>query len=328
MKVTVIIPIYNVEEYLYQCVSSVLCQTYGDIQVILVDDGSTDSCGAICDDFAGNDPRIVVIHKQNGGLSSARNAGIAAATGEWVLFLDGDDYWGEASGLQRLMEDATADVVNFGFTMRYEPRGEEHTSWNPQRVSSNIHDLSSEEQFSCLVREGCYFASACNKLIRRALFAQHDLHFREGRTSEDIDWCARLAFAAGSFGVSRCCFYRYRQRPQSISKTMTLPKLRDLKENIEQCVKILKKHQIGDVFKTAYWNYVAYQYGTFLVSAPHIKESERKILVKDIEHLKWLLNYHENQKVHLLFWINRIGGYTMLCFACKGYAAYRRLRGV
>ena len=93
--ISVIVPIYDVESYLPKCVESVLRQTYTNLEIILVDDGSPDNSGKICDDFAARDPRVRVIHKENGGLSSARNAGLDAAHGEYITFLDSDDWIAE-----------------------------------------------------------------------------------------------------------------------------------------------------------------------------------------------------------------------------------------
>lgn len=98
MKVSIIVPVYQVERYLRACIESVLCQTHREWELILVEDGSPDRCGVICDEYAKNDARITVMHKENGGLSSARNAGLCRATGEYILFLDGDDFWAEAGG--------------------------------------------------------------------------------------------------------------------------------------------------------------------------------------------------------------------------------------
>ena len=106
-KFTVIIPIFKVEAYLRTCVDSVLSQTFSDIEVILVDDGSPDGCPAICDKYAAADSRVTVIHKENGGLSDARNAGLLAATGEYVIFLDSDDYYLSASFLSAINEKIT-----------------------------------------------------------------------------------------------------------------------------------------------------------------------------------------------------------------------------
>ena len=91
--ISIIVPVYKVEQYLHNCLNSVLAQSYTNWELILVDDGSPDSCGTICDEYTQKDNRIKVIHKENGGLSSARNAGLGVMTGEFVSFLDSDDFW-------------------------------------------------------------------------------------------------------------------------------------------------------------------------------------------------------------------------------------------
>lgn len=93
LKFSIIVPVYNVEAYLDECIQSVLEQTYTDFELILVDDGSKDNSGTICDRWAQHDSRVFVVHKQNGGLSSARNEGLRHITGQYVMFLDSDDYW-------------------------------------------------------------------------------------------------------------------------------------------------------------------------------------------------------------------------------------------
>ena len=118
--VSVIVPIYKVQPYIRRCIDSVMMQTYGDFELLLVDDGSPDDCGRICDEYAEKDNRIRVIHKKNGGLSDARNAGLDAATGEYIYFLDGDDCI-----LPDLLEKAVArmecglDMVVFSFINAY-----------------------------------------------------------------------------------------------------------------------------------------------------------------------------------------------------------------
>jgi len=99
--ISVIIPIYNVESYLSQCINSVLMQTFNDIEVILVNDGSTDGCGVLCADYANQDKRVRVIHKSNGGLSDARNEGLLLAKGKYVIFLDADDFWEPEDSLSK-----------------------------------------------------------------------------------------------------------------------------------------------------------------------------------------------------------------------------------
>lgn len=110
-KVTVVIPIYKVEPYLRQCLDSVVDQTYHDLEVLLIDDGSPDNCGAICDAYAQNDPRIRVIHKKNAGVGAARNDGIRLATGEWLVFLDADDWW-ELDFIEKMLDAMPQEKVD------------------------------------------------------------------------------------------------------------------------------------------------------------------------------------------------------------------------
>ena len=110
-KVSVIVPVYKVEKYLHECVESILRQTYRELQIILVDDGSPDGSGAICDEYALCDDRITVIHGENGGLSAARNRGMALCEGEYVLFVDSDD-WLEDNAIEVLVNKAKADLLD------------------------------------------------------------------------------------------------------------------------------------------------------------------------------------------------------------------------
>ena len=115
-KISVIVPVYKVEPYIRKCVDSILGQTFSDIQVILVDDGSPDQCGKICDEYAKQDKRVEVIHKENGGLSDARNAGVPYAKGEYIIFLDSDDYI-EKDMLEYMytrIQDSGADMATCG----------------------------------------------------------------------------------------------------------------------------------------------------------------------------------------------------------------------
>lgn len=123
IKISVIIPVYNVEKYLTQCINSVISQSYRNLEIILIDDGSSDNSSQMCDDFARQDSRIKVIHKINGGLSSARNAGIKIATGDYLLFLDSDDYWDSVDAMKECAEVCTKshpDVVMFGYKKFYQ----------------------------------------------------------------------------------------------------------------------------------------------------------------------------------------------------------------
>ncbi len=178
---SIIVPVYNIKSYLPRCVESLLAQSDPDFEVILVDDGSADGSGALCDAYAARDSRFRAVHKANGGLSSARNAGLDAARGEYILFLDGDDYL--APDAVRSLNAIAAAAGAFDFIQfRY---AETDGSWQPgARQEPNVRICTDvREMFAYLYQTGGAAASACTKLYRAALF--RGLRFREGIAHED-----------------------------------------------------------------------------------------------------------------------------------------------
>ncbi len=178
--VSVIIPVYGVERYLARCVDSILRQTYNDLEIILVDDGSPDNCPVICDEYAQKDERVRVVHKKNGGLSSARNAGLSIATGEYVCFFDSDDFI-EADMLEKLVsgiEENGDDVCVCGYYV--DDVDEQENVLSSRTVCPNFSymqsDFSLEEYESILG----WCGYAWNKLYRRNVLEKGDFRFDEG----------------------------------------------------------------------------------------------------------------------------------------------------
>ncbi len=185
-KVSVIIPIYNITEYLHTSVTSAIEQTERDIEIILVDDGSADGSSEKCDRYAETDARIRVVHKKNGGLSSARNAGTAVAEGEYVLFLDGDDYL-HPRAVERLLEAMAAEpaeIVQFLYT----EVAEKTPLPQLQELAVEARATSAEEAFVRLYEKGGVYASGCTKLFSRELALR--IPFEPIR-HEDEMWCTR-----------------------------------------------------------------------------------------------------------------------------------------
>lgn len=177
--ISVIVPIYNVEDYLSKCIESLINQTYSKLEIILVDDGSPDNCPKICDKYAEADNRIKVIHKPNGGLSDARNAGLDIATGEYIGFIDSDDYIDEHMYEDMLfaIEKDDADLCICGYD-RVDDDGEIKSSAHYKNAL-----LSQKEAYEMLVQGNVYFIISCNKLYKREIF--DNLRFKIGRTHED-----------------------------------------------------------------------------------------------------------------------------------------------
>lgn len=312
MKISVIIPIFKVEQYLKQCVESVLKQTYRNIEVILVDDGSPDKSPAICDEFSKIDKRVVVIHKKNGGLSDARNAGIHKATGEYIIFLDGDDFWDDLQGLQKLVarvRQTKVDVLNYSYKKYFEDTGEIFSYiQNGKEMPSTCN--SKTAQINYLTGNSYYIASACNKMIRRSLFKEK-LFFEQGVFSEDIEWCAKLLYYAESFDFICEDFYCYRQRKDSIRHTISKKKCVDLKNNILKCIEISKR--ANDEWKNYFYRYVAFQYATFFMVQAQAEEVPYEEIA-ELSKFKWILKYHGNhRKVKYLYYMSKMTGYRNAC---------------
>lgn len=197
--ISVIVPVYKVEPYLRRCVDSILAQTYTDFELILVDDGSPDSCGAICDEYAGKDSRVRVIHQENGGLSAARNAGIDLARGEYLTFVDSDDWVHSEylAYLYRAIQDKNVLLSSCGFI----------------RTNKKIEDA--QTAFSCAVLDGSSWYKedhingviACAKLYHKSLF--QTLRFPVGRLHEDEFTTYKLLHLAGNVSVIDIKLYYY-----------------------------------------------------------------------------------------------------------------------
>lgn len=224
-RTSVIVPVYNVQDYLPKCVNSVLAQTDPDLELILVDDGSTDGSGPLCDSLAQSDPRVRVIHQENRGLGGARNTGIDAAKGDWLLFPDSDD-WLEPETLERARsagESAGADMVSFGFRS-VDGGGRELAVFRedfPEGVG-----LSPKERRDLLLLA----PSACNKLYKAELFARTGLRYPARVWYEDIRTTTKLVPNCGKIVFIPFVGYNYLQRPGSIMNSAKLARNREILE--------------------------------------------------------------------------------------------------
>jgi len=216
-KVSVVIPVYNVEKYLRECVDSVLGQTYSELEVILVDDGSPDNCGAICDEYAEQDGRITVIHKKNGGLSDARNAGLKQVSGKYVYFLDSDDYL-KKDAIEILVDTAekeNADVIFFSAETVYEDYEYKSIKDDFARKQSYPAGSGSSVVISMLENKE-YIPCVQLQFYREALLSDNGISFRKGMLHEDELFTILTALKSGRTAVINDLLYVRRQRAGSI----------------------------------------------------------------------------------------------------------------
>lgn len=212
-KISVIVPVYNVEALLPRCIDSILDQTYKNLEVLLVDDGSRDGSGRICDEYARRDDRIRVFHKENGGQSSARNLALDAATGDYVTFVDSDDYL-EKDAYRPMLELALSAQVKLVSAGRYDisaRTGEKKIGLCPERQEV----LSAEEMLGRMFTwDGCD-SSPCDKLFHRSLFL--GIRFPSRSNCEDVAILYKLVEAAGRTAMLNQPIYNYYHRPGSTS---------------------------------------------------------------------------------------------------------------
>ena len=240
--ISIVIPVFNVELYLSRCINSVLGQTYSKLEVILVDDGSTDKSGALCDDFAKKDSRITVIHKKNGGLSSARNAGVNASSGQMITFVDSDD-WIEKDTYQyclTLLEQNEADCAQYNYIMV--------TNTNPvkqpkEKISTYLGKEILQFYMESTTRTGSY--SVCRCLFpKEALLG---ISFREGKINEDIDYKYKAFCYCRKLVVSNQIKYFYFQSGNSLSTGGLKKKDFDLYEAANELEKLTKNETYGSI---------------------------------------------------------------------------------
>lgn len=215
MKFSVIIPVYNVERYLDACVGSVLGQTFGDYELILVDDGSTDGSPAICDRYAAADRRVKVIHQPNAGQAAARNAGLETASGDYVCFIDSDDYLADGNVLAKLAE-ATAsapDIVHYKFKEWHESAGRMAECRFSYAVATA--GRTPAEIYGALIDADAYYNSAWSKIIRRRLLTDNGIRFEAGIVGEDNEWYYHVVSVARSLVLIDEALYVYRRRAGS-----------------------------------------------------------------------------------------------------------------
>lgn len=208
--ISVIVPVYKVEKFLPFCVQSILAQTCSDWELILVDDGSPDRCGEICEQFARQDGRIRALHKENGGLADARNAGTAVAQGEYITYIDSDD-WVAPQLLERLLEQAQITGADVVVCDMEKTDSEEMTFEN---TNAGPKTFTGPQAMEAMLYQTGFDTSACGKLFRAEL-CQKNL-FPKGRLYEDLFTIYKMLFAAQTVVYLPQVLYAYRKNPDSI----------------------------------------------------------------------------------------------------------------
>ena len=293
VKVSVVVPVYKVpEQFLRKCINSLTAQSLKEIEIILVDDGSPDNCGKICDEYAKKDSRIKVIHQKNKGLCGARNSGTIAATGEWIAYVDGDD-WIDKDTYKTLIEntDDSIDLICFGFCKDY---GSTIIKNDYSKYFENGKVYKTEEEIKYMLKMILNFKANCamvpTKFIRRKFIVDnniyHDEALRQG--AEGIEFNIRMFNKVSSFKFLDNSFYHYTYNDNSITTThneenhrMVLNCFSKIKKEIDCSEKDLMSY---------YYNRLVYVIITTALSGYFNVTNTEKYRIKKMKYKKYLQN--------------------------------------
>ena len=311
-KLSFIIPIYNVEKYLAECIESILSQGKREYEIILVDDGSTDQSSGICDQFQYDYQDVIkVIHKPNGGLSSARTAGLSIAQGNYIAFVDSDDRIsdGALDVIMDWIETASADIcfmqaVKFYEDGRRQPLGDDI-------FQAGVRNKDKPEVIKYLCSRSKFPGSACTKIYKHSFLCEKNISFpQDRRTNEDLGFVFDCLLTAESFDALDCPYYEYRQgRLGSITRSNTVKGFWDhalfVKESIE---KVTLKQKDSEQYSKQLLTFVAYELMIMIYMFARLGENDKiQAYQYLIEHLD-IMKYGKSKKVKMVYVASKIIG--------------------
>ncbi len=313
MTFSIIVPVYNVETYLRECINSILSQNFRDFELILVDDGSTDSSPLICEEYKMQDPRVKVVHQQNSGQAAARNSGTALAKGDYICYVDSDDFLMDNTVLEKLSEKIInqPDIVHYKFVEWFEEKQcimQCHFSYDICVENRTLSDIYCE-----LINKDAYYNSAWSKIIRRKFLEDNKIQFCEGIYGEDNEWYYHVVMVANSLVLVDEPLYVYRRRKGSTTKSIK-------RKNLEDQIFVLNKWQnilIGNkqrASRVVWWSLAKQYCSALIMYAQLVGVSDLFPIIKE---KAFLLNYSDNKRVRIFRILKRIVGLRGIVFILK-----------
>lgn len=329
MKYSFIIPVYNAEKYLRNCVESILSQTYTDLEIILVDDASPDHSYELGCKLHQEDARVVIYQKENGGTSDTRNYGMKKATGDYILFMDNDDYWNDKEALEKInnqLNESHADVLMFNYVSYWEK--EDYFRGNEAHCSrGEIVNKKPEEALSALLEKGLLFPMVWVKVIKREIIEQNNMYFPVHMRNEDTEWSGRLLIYAKSYDWLDQSLYVYRKGMENAQTTqrVSYQSWRDLKIVCERIIRETEESVKNQEQKESIYAYMAYSYAVWMGQAFFFNKKERSQDMKDMKKYLFLFDYDLDPYVKLVRKFVKIFGYygSAICMNM-----YFRIRGI
>lgn len=240
-KISIIIPVYNVEHYLSRCIDSVLNQSYTDFEILLINDGSTDNSGNICDEYSHKDCRIQVFHQENGGVSAARNKGIMNANGYWISFIDADD-WIEKDSLGKILNNGEINDIDFTIAKMYI-----HKTNDTLKGQYNVKNYSSKQIFNGIeltIKENYSRGSVCGVIYKRSFLIDNNIYFpHKLKNGEDTMFYTFCSIYASKIRFSETHFYNIFERTGSASRNWSFDRLLLMTDGITILNDYIESHE-------------------------------------------------------------------------------------
>lgn len=316
MRFSIILPIYNVEKYLKECVDSILKQTFRDYEIILVDDGSTDGSPELCDKLAETYDFIRVIHKANGGAADSRNVGLKSAIGDYIIFIDSDDFILSEHFLEDVNNSFSenVDMVLYKYSKFFDDTknlAECNFSYESAKLKENYADKIYE-----LVKADAFFGMAWIRAIRKDILLDNQIFFETGLTGEDMDWNYELMLNVSNIELLDNIYIAYRQRSGSVTASYKIKNLEDFIHIVEVWSEKLRFIE-NNTLKKALLGSLAKNYSNLLIVYSRLTDINKKEYKQRIKKLDWLLKYGMSKRPQMIAKIYRIFGFNLTVSALK-----------
>lgn len=326
--ISIVIPIYNVEKYLHQCIDSVINQDLTDIEIILVNDGSIDGSPRICDQYAQKDDRVKVIHQKNGGLSNARNTGVRAATGNYLMFLDSDDWWNEKVSISEMFQFVCKNSDIDLFIYNSIDFNESDGTYLKRRCIPPTYEkkYTTVEAYRYFSKIGNLREAAFNKIIKRKTVLNNRLFFKDGIVNEDIDWMYRILRTVKSIGFLQHELICYRLgRFGSISNSIKPKNLYDMISIIRDSKEYYENNSKNEEIKEFELNNTLKLWFTVLGLHNQLDKKERKNITSELKALSSITKYAVSIRTKIVYKLYKIVGFHITSIILSVYNSKFRI---
>ncbi len=330
--VSIIIPVYKVENYLNQCVDSILDQRLESFEIILVDDGSPDGSGKICDEYAEKDARVKVIHKENGGLSSARNSGIDAAQGEYIIFLDSDDWWNPEVSVNDMLNRVkdSPDTDMFLFSSLDYVEGEGYFKRAEHERLGGICTDTVADYYRGLLANGNLEVSAATKVLKSSFIKKNGLYFKPGIKGEDNEWIIRVLRALKSVKILDNTFlYLCRLgRKGSITNSIKSDNITDLLGIVSDAIEYRRENRNSDGLMEYELCFCSYLWFSALGLTGRLSKRDKRVLFPVFRRTASVCKYSNSKKTKMAYRLYRMTGLRFCAFVLGKYISRKQKRNL